>query len=107
MKEQTRAENKAALMEIINSANIADDQKQVALNSIVGLTETAEKEMSAEILLEARGFEDAVVSITGDTVDVVVSSADLSDAQRAQIEDIVMRKTGAPIENIVISTTLN
>ena len=107
MKEQTRAENKAALMQIINSTNIADDQKQVALNSIVGLTETAEKEMSAEILLEARGFEDAVVSITGDTVDVVVSSADLSDSQRAQIEDIVMRKTGTPIENIVISTTLN
>lgn len=107
MKEQTRAENKAALMEIINSTNIADDQKQVALNSIVGLTETAEKEMSAEILLDARGFEDAVVSITGDTVDVVVHSSDLSDSQRAQIEDIVMRKTGTPIENIVISTTLN
>lgn len=107
MKEQTRAENKAALMEIINSTNIADDQKQVALNSIVGLTETAEKEMSAEILLDARGFEDAVVSITGDTVDVVVYSSELSDSQRAQIEDIVMRKTGTPIENIVISTTLN
>lgn len=107
MKEQTRAENKAALMEIINSTNIADDQKQVALNSIVGLTETAEKEMSAEILLDARGFEDAVVSITGDTVDVVVYSSDLTDSQRAQIEDIVMRKTGTSIENIVISTTLN
>lgn len=107
MKEQTRAENKAALMEIINSTNIADDQKQVALNSIVGLTETAEKEMSAEILLEARGFEDAVVSITGNTVDVVVYSSELTDSQRAQIEDIVMRKTGASIENIVISTTLN
>lgn len=107
MKEQTRAENKAALMQIINNANIADDQKQVALNSMVGLTETAEKEMSAEILLDARGFEDAVVSITGDTVDVVVSGADLSDTQRAQIEDIVMRKTGTPIENIVISTAVD
>lgn len=107
MKEQTRAENKAALMEIINSTNIANDQKQIALNSIIGLTETAEKEMAAEILLDARGFEDAVVSITGDTVDVVVYSADLSDSQRAQIEDIVMRKTLTPIENIVISTTLN
>lgn len=107
MKEQTRSENKAALMEIINSTNIGNDQKQIALNSMVGLTETAEKEMSAEILLEARGFDDAVVSITGNTVDVVVYSKDLSDSQRAQIEDIVMRKTGTTIENIVISTTLN
>ncbi len=107
LKEQTRAENKAALMEIINSTNIDNAQKQVALDSMVGLTETAEKEMSAEILLDARGFEDAVVSITGDTVDVVVYSSELSDSQRAQIEDIVMRKTGTPIENIVISTTAN
>lgn len=107
LKEQTRAENKAALMEIINNMNIDSTQKQVALDSMVGLTETAEKEMSAEILLDARGFGDAVVSITGDTVDVVVYSAELSDTQRAQIEDIVMRKTGTPIENIVISTTTN
>lgn len=106
MKEQTRAENKAALMEIINNTNLADEQKQAALDNVVTITQTAEKEMSAEILLDARGFEDAVVSITGDTVDVVVSSAELSDAQRAQIEDIVMRKTGVSIENIVISTTL-
>ncbi len=106
MKEQTRAENKAALMEIINNTELADEQKQAALDNVVTITQMAEKEMSAEILLDARGFEDAVVSITGDTVDVVVNSAELSDAQRAQIEDIVMRKTGVSIENIVISTTL-
>ncbi len=93
-------------MEIINNTELADEQKQAALDNVVTITQMAEKEMSAEILLDARGFEDAVVSITGDTVDVVVNSAELSDAQRAQIEDIVMRKTGVSIENIVISTTL-
>ena len=45
--------------------------------------------------------------MTGDTADVVVPAQELSDAQRAQIEDIVVRKTGVPIENIVISTTVN
>ena len=104
LKEQTRYENKEALLEIINNTSIADDQKQVALDSMVALTETAEKEMSAEILLSARGFTDAVVSITGDTVDVVVAGMELTDSKRAQIEDIVMRKTGVSIENIVIST---
>lgn len=107
LKEQTRYENREALLEIINNTSIADDQKQVALDSMVALTETAEKEMSAEILLSARGFSDAVVSITGNTVDVVVAGSEISDAQRAQIEDIVMRKTGVTIENIVISTAVN
>ena len=104
LKEQTRYENKEALLEIINNTSIADDQKQVALDSMVALTETAEKEMSAEILLSARGFTDAVVSITGNTADVVVAGMELTDSKRAQIEDIVMRKTGVSIENIVIST---
>ena len=58
-------------------------------------------------MLDAKGFDNAVVSMTGDTADVVVPAQELSDAQRAQIEDIVVRKTGVPIENIVISTTVN
>ena len=63
-----------------------------------------EKETAAEILLEAKGFEDVVVSITDDMVDVVVNTAELTEAQRAQIEDIVVRKTGMNPEAIVIST---
>ena len=47
-----------------------------------------------------------VVSINGDAVDVVVNAAELTDAQRAQIEDIVKRKTDIAAENIVISTVV-
>ena len=53
--------------------------------------------------MEAKGFDDVVVSISGDTVDVMVAVSDLTDAQRAQIEDIVKRKTGISAENIIIS----
>ena len=35
-----------------------------------------------------------IVNLTGETADVVVPEADLTDAKRAQIEDIVKRKTG-------------
>ncbi len=104
LKEQTRAKNKETLLEIINNANIADDQKQEAIDNMIAITDVAEKETAAEILLEAKGFEDVVVSIDADTVDVVVSTQELSQAQRAQIEDIVVRKTGVLPENIVIST---
>ena len=38
------------------------------------MTDIAEKETAAEILLEAKGFSDAVVSIDGDSVDVVVNT---------------------------------
>ena len=103
-KEQTRAQNKATLLEIINNANISETQKQEAVNSMISMTDIAEKETAAEILLEAKGFNDAIVSIDGDTVDVVVNTAELTEAQRAQIEDIVIRKTGVSAESVIIST---
>lgn len=104
LKEQTRAKNKETLLEIINSAGISDEQKQAAVDSMVEMTAIAEKESAAEILLEAKGFKDVVVSINGDAVDVVVNAAALDDIMRAQIEDIVKRKTEVSAENIIIST---
>ena len=102
-KEQTRAKNKETLLDIINNANISEEQKQDAITGMIALTDMAEKETAAEILLEAKGFNDVVVSISGSGVDVVVNAPSLTDAQRAQIEDIVTRKTGISPENIIIS----
>lgn len=106
LKEQTRAKNKETLLEIINSAGITDEQKQEAVDAMVEMTAIAEKEAAAEILLESKGFEDVVVSVNGETVDVVVNEAVLDDAMRAQIEDIVKRKTEVAAENIIISTVV-
>lgn len=102
-KEQIRAKNREVLQEMMDSANLSEEQKTQAVNSMIALTDAAEKEMSAEILLESKGFTNAVVSITGDTADVCVASESLSDAQCAQIIDIVQRKTGISPEKIVIT----
>lgn len=103
-KEQTRAQTKETLLGLINNENISEDQKQEAVNSMISMTDIAEKETAAEILLEAKGFTDSIVSIDGESVDVVVNMAELTEAQRAQIEDIVTRKTGISADAIVIST---
>ena len=102
-REQTRAQNKETLLEIINNEALSQEQKEEAIASMVNMTDLAEKEEAAELLLQAKGFEHAVVNLTGDTADVVVSAVELDDAKRAQIEDIVKRKTGVEGENIVIT----
>ena len=107
MKEQVRAKNKETLLEIINSTTLSDEQKQSAVDTMVAMTTIAEQEMEAEILLEAKGFTDVVVSIGDGSVDVVVNAAELTEAERAQIEDIVKRKTAQPAENIIISTVVH
>lgn len=107
LKEQTRAKNKEMLLEIINSEGLTETQKQTAVDSMVRMTNIAEKEAAAEILLEAKGFTDVVVSINGTGVDVVVNELVLDDVKRAKIEDIVSRKTEIAPENIIISTVAN
>ena len=79
------------------------DDEQDALNQMVAMTDIAERENAAEMLLEAKGFTDVVVSITDDTADVVLDMGEVTDAKRAQIEDIVKRKAGIEAENIIIT----
>ena len=103
-REQVRSKNKETLQNIIDNKNLSDAEKEKAVNQMVQMTETAEKEAAAESLLAAKGFNDSVVSITDDQADVIVGASELSDANRAQIEDIVKRKTEISGENIVITT---
>lgn len=102
-REQVRSKNKETLLEIINNTSIAEAQKQDAIDSMIQMTDVAERENAAEILLEAKGFSDVVVSITDNEADVVLNMGDVTDAKRAQVEDIVKRKTGISAENIVIT----
>ena len=102
-REQVRSKNKETLQNIIDNKNLSAEEKEKAVNQKVQMTETAEKESAAESLLAAKGFHNSVVSITDDQADVIVGASELSDANRAQIEDIVTRKTGVAAQNIVIN----
>lgn len=102
-REQVRSQNKASLLEIINNANIAEEQKQDAINAMINMTDVAEREAAAEMLLEAKGFTDVVVSITDSNADVVLNMGEVTDAKRAQVEDIVKRKTNVEAQNIIIT----
>lgn len=102
-REQTRAKNKETLMDIVNNASLKESQKQDAINSIIEMTDIAEKESAAEILLEAKGFKDVVISIVDKGADVLINANNLTEQQMAQVEDIVKRKTGISADKIVIT----
>ena len=105
LKEQTRAQNKESLLEIIQNEELTEEAKKEAVSSMIALTETAQKESDAQMLLEAKGFTQTVVSISGDTADVMVEAANLTESQTAQILDIVQRKTNITPENIIITVS--
>lgn len=103
-REQVRSKNKESLLEIINNESITEKQKQEAVDSMVEITELAEKEADAEMMLEAKGFKNVVVSITNEGCDVVLNMGEVTEAKMAQVEDIVKRKTGVAADKIVITT---
>ena len=98
-----RAKNKETLQAIIDNKNISEEQKKDAIAQMVEMTALAEKEVAVETLLASKGFKNAVVSLTKDSADIVVGKSELTDANRAQIEDIVTRKTDIAPANIVIT----
>ena len=106
-REQARSKIKETLLEIINNENISEESKQEAIGKMLSITERMEKENAAESQLAAKGFEDSVVSISDDCVDVTLSMDSVSDKQRAQVEDIITRKTGCELNQIVITTVTN
>lgn len=103
-REQARSKSKEYYLEIINSDSMEEAVVQEATSAYVKLTEDMEKEADAETLLMAKGFDNAIVSISDNSVDVVVSNTELTDIERAQIEDIVVRKTGCSVDQIVITS---
>lgn len=102
-REQVRSKNREVLQGIIDNKQLSKQEIQDAVESMAVLTDYAEKEAAAETLLEAQGFANTVVSMTGDSVDVVVDAESLNETDRARIEDAVRRKTGVNIDEIVIT----
>ena len=102
-REQIRSKNKESLLEIVNNTTIDESLKQDAVNKMIAMTDIAEREAAAEMLLEAKGFSDVVVSISEDNCDVVLNMGEVTDAKRAQVEDIVKRKTNIAADKIVIT----
>ena len=100
----TVSANKASLTEVINNAALTEGEKTAAVEELAKISDISERESACELLLQSKGFDEAVVSITDDSADVIVNMTEITDAQRAQSEDVVQRKGNISPENIVIST---
>lgn len=102
-REQSRAKQKDMLNEMLNNEKATSEQKNEATTAMLQIQKRIEKENAAEDMLKAKGFSEVYVRIDDDTVDVVVDKEKLTDAEIAQIEDTIKRKTGLPADKIRIT----
>lgn len=102
-REQLRASSEEELMNIINNKDLTEDAKKSAVEQYSKLKDISEKEVAIELLLSAKGFDNSVVSISENSVDAVLEVVELSEKDKAQVEDIIKRKTGFEASQISIN----
>jgi len=101
-RNSVRAQEVAYLDSIIQNRSTEKDVLSQAQTRKLEITRRMEQEVTVEGLLRAKGFSDAIVTLSDSTVNVVVSDAVLTEAQAAQILQIVMDETNMTAQNVKI-----
>lgn len=101
-RENTRKNEIEVIREIIDNPNSDADMKKEAQAQLLEITNNMEKELLIEGLIKAKGFEDTIVMMSKNSVNVIVSRAELKPEEVAQILDIVKRESGKSPDSIKI-----
>ena len=89
---------------MISSAEISSEQKSIAINEIKNIKEIQNKIMICENLILNKGFENVLILVNGENINVVIRKAVLSKEDVAQIQNIVSREMNSKIDKISITT---
>ncbi len=87
---------------ILENSSISEEQKSIANQEIKKINDTKNAIMICENLILTKGFEDSIIFVNGDSINIVVKSVELSQEQVAQVQNIITREMNTPIENIHI-----
>lgn len=102
-RQQARDESLEVLQTVLASADALEETKTQALNDISRIAQQIEQESNVEALVKAKGFEECVAVINGESASVIVRSASaLLQNQAAQIGEIVYEQTGILPANVKI-----
>ena len=101
-RDKNRSKEVDMWQEIVTNQNTEKTFKNLAQQEIVKVLALTEKEMIIEQLVMSLGFSDALVFLTDDSATVLVETKDLTTAQVARVQDILIRKTKFSPANIKI-----
>lgn len=101
-RNSVRAQEVAYLDSIIQNTATKQETLDEAQARKLELTDMMEKEVTVEGLLRAKGFSQAIVTLSPESVNVVVGDSSVTSQQAAQILQIVQNETGQPAQNVKI-----
>lgn len=101
-RQRARDEALEVLKTVVNNETADETVKNEALTGISAIASEIEKEANIESLITAKGFENCVAVLNGDSASIIVSAKTLQPAELAQINAIVYEQTGILPANITI-----
>ena len=102
-RKRARDEAMEVLQSVAASATADEETVNKALSDISKLAMAMEQEANIETLVMAKGFDKCIAVINGDSARIVVSGTQLTQAQIAQINEIVYEQSNILPVNITIT----
>ncbi len=101
-RQRARDEALEVLQSVVENAEATEAMKTEALAGIAAIAEEIQKEANIESLITAKGFEECIAVLNGNTASIVVSADELQAAQVAQISAIVYEQAGIKPADLTI-----
>ena len=101
-REQLRAIQKAQLNDLIHDSGTEAEIAAMAQRQLLDLCGREEHEVTLEGLLALRGFENPVVTVQADSVNVLLKAQLVTQQECSVILDLVCRETGVQSGNVKI-----
>ena len=103
-REQLRSRQTGELNDIIHDNSSDAETVSLAKQQLMDLMKRQEAEQRLEGVLKIRGFEDALVTVSDASVNVILRTKALTRQESAVILDLVLRETGVTAGNVKILT---
>lgn len=102
----TRQRSRDEALEVLNTVALSetavDAVKEDALNEIRQIAKDIESEANIESLVKAKGFEQCVAVVNGNSASLIIKTDGLLQNQVAQISEIVYKEAGVRPEDLKI-----
>ena len=102
LREQLRAMEKAQLNDVAHGSNTDPELAAMAQRQLLALCEREEQELTLEGVLALRGWDDPVVTVHADSVNVLLKAQAVTRQESAAILELVCRETGVQSGNVKI-----
>lgn len=101
-REALRSRQTGELNDIIHNTDADPDTVNMAQRQLMELMKTQETESKLEGILRLRGFEDALVTVSTSSVNVILKDPTENRRETAMILDLILRETGVTAGNVKI-----